>query len=261
MKKIYFKLVLALCFLIPLSSYTQEDIYYKPLSCVYSADERAGVINVGINDEFTNIQTQIIYNITDKFILFGTYNFDNFKVNYTPILFGSATTTKKNNQGYSFGGGMQFKISNLNLELLAGFERQHINNNKWYTNSDSKPWQILEKYNKPFVQGNFIFNKSRVNYAFIVKLSYLHILSHQSDKNISRIMRTSSLEGKSGLVTDICFGYDYKLLANRNLLLSGQIGFSSLLESVRYETAFSSTGQSISAGVIKLGIQYKFKSL
>lgn len=261
MKKICFKLVLALYFLIPLSSYTQEDVYYKPLSCVYSADERAGVINIGVSYEFTNIQTHVVYNATEKLILFGTYNFDHFKVIYTPLLFGRTTATKKNNQGYSFGGGMQLKVGNSNLELLAGFERQHINNNKWYTDSDSKPWQILEKYSKPFVQSNLIFNKSSINYAFILKLSYLHIFLHQSDKNLSRIMQTPEFEGKSGLVTDICFGYHYKLLANRNLILSGQIGFSSLLESVRYETAFSSTGQSISAGFIKLGIQYKFKSL
>lgn len=235
-----------------------QEVYYRPLSNIYSGNSTPNAVNVGVSFEFTNIQTQIIYNLNKSIILFGTYNIDKFTVTHTPLIWGSKTQTKKDNSGYSFGGGIRYK----RFEFLVGFEKQNVEINSKYVNSSSKSWNVYEEYYNPFIQTNIIFNKNRFNYAILLKLSYLYLSKLQSDNNPSHIMKTSGFEHKSSLGFGASFGFDYKVLPKRNLIFSSQLGLSNFTNKLKYteksNNSYSVTTIKIGGLIAKIGIHYIF---
>ena len=123
-----------LCSLVLLSysiSTRAQETFYKATSNLIVANEKKGSFDIGLNYEFQNIKTQVIYNFSKKYFAFGTYNINNSSYTYQIFLFNDTRAVENNNSVYSFGGGIQKlgRIGNYkNLELLIGFESQKVNN-------------------------------------------------------------------------------------------------------------------------------------
>lgn len=233
-----------------------QEVYYNALSNIYSSNNTPNAVNVGVSFEFTNIQSQVIYNLNKSVMLFGTFNIDKFTVVYSsPFIWGLKLQTKKNNNGYSFGGGIRYKI----FEFLVGFEKQNIEYSRIYLYTNTKQWDVDEEYYNPFIQTNIIFNKYRFNYAILLKLSHIYLTKLQSYNNPDHFMQLSGFDYKSSFVVGVSLGLDYKVLPKRNLIFSTHLGIASFVRTLRYsDQRYSYTIIDVRELIAKVGVHYIF---
>jgi hypothetical protein len=226
-----------------------QDSYYKSTSNLIVANDNKATLEIGLNYEFRNVQAQAVYLLSDKYFIFGTYNINNSSYTYETFIFGDTRVVENNNSGYSFGGGIQKlgRIGNYkNLELLIGFESQKVNNSEHFPDSTDKDY-LNQKYYKIFTQFNVIKSKTNYDFGYSLKLSYLK-LTHFDYNN------SNYFDNKSIFLLDPTLSFNYKLLTNKNLLLTSQIGFSAALNNLEYD---GDTTYLLSP-ILKFGIQYKF---
>lgn len=226
-----------------------QDTYYKSTSNLIVANEKKGSLDLGLNYEFRNIQAQAVYLLSEKYFIFGTYNVNKSSYTYETFIFGDTREVENNNSGYSFGGGIQKlgRIGNYkNLELLFGYESQKVNNSENFPDSTDKDY-LNQKYYKIFTQFNVIKSKTNYDFGYSLKLSYLKI-THFDYNN------SNYFDNKSLFLLDPTLSLNYKLLTNKSLLLTSQIGVSAALNNLEYD---GDTTYWISP-ILKFGIQYKF---
>jgi hypothetical protein len=240
--------------------------YYKPLSNIVVTDSEKGTFSLGVNYEFQNVQVQAVCNLTKKYFAFGTYNFDNSSLNYTP-LFGSNRTLEKQNSGFSLGVGIQElgRIGNYkNLELLAGFESQKVNNFDFSTNYHPEEKDHLrQNYFKIFTQFNMMKCRPNFDFGYSLKFSYLKFTHFEYyDGGLFGNSNINYFDNKSVFLLDPTLNFNYKLLPKRNLSLTSQLGISTALNklkdtSVDGNSTYYHSGYLISP-ILKFGIQYNF---
>ena len=242
---------------------------YQAISNLTNANEKAKTLDLGINYEFNNKQAQIIYNLTNKYFVFGTYNENNSTSTYKPIL-GGERKVDILNFGYSVGFGIQniFKIRNFqSTELLLGLEFQKFQTNEYLLNYPEEKDDIKQNYSKFFAQLNISKVTTNFDFGYSLKLSYFKITSYSKIDNINNF---SSLEsdftGKSTLMLDPTVNFNYKLLKNKQLFLTSQIGFSSSLLAIRDKQSEKNiwggessleTSKFYFSPILKFGIQYR----
>ncbi len=247
-----------------------SQIGYKAISNLVNANEKANTIDIGFNYEFKNQQVQLMYNFTSNYFAFGTYNIKKSTDTYYS-LFGGERKVDNNNLGYSVGVGKQ-KIVNLrnfkNTELLLGIESQKFETKEYSASYKSEEKDILKQnFYKIFAQFNMMKNRTNYDYGYSFKLSYFKITSYNFKErgNYSDGLE-KDFTGKSTLMIDPTINFNYKLLKNKNLLLTSQVGFSSMLWPIRnYKSLTGSTGLTSSSKeskfyfspILKLGIQYR----
>ncbi|MFV8347144.1 hypothetical protein [Flavobacterium sp. ZB4P13] len=234
------------------------ESYYKAVSNIVVADSEKGTFNLGVNYEFQSVQAQMIYNLTKKYFAFGTYNFDNSSLNYTPLL-GSNRTLEKQNSGFSLGVGIQElgRIGNYkNLELLAGFESQKVNNFDFFTNDlPEEKDHLKQKYFKIFTQFNMMKCRENFDFGYSLKFSYLKFTHFEYNNE-------NYFNNKSVFLLDPTLNFNYKFLPKKNLVLTSQIGVSTALnnlesQSVNGNSTYYNSGYLISP-ILRFGIQYRF---
>jgi hypothetical protein len=244
---------------------------YRAISNIVVANERKGAIDVGVSYEFSNKKAQIIYNLTDKYFVFGSYNKNNSSDRYK-TLFGDQRITENLNSGFSLGCGMQKlgKIGNFNnTEILIGFESQTNESYDYAVNYHPEEKDYLnDRYYKVFTQFNMMKNRTQFDFGFSFKLSYLKIDKYNTDKFYETVSDLKNdFTGKSTFIVDPTVQFNYKLLPNKNLILSSQAGFSSALwtindkKVVTYQSGGSSSSEEtifLFSPILKLGIQYRF---
>jgi len=171
-KKLFFYFL----FLFLESNTVAQNVFYRATSNIVAVNDNKEAIHIEINYQINITQAQLIYNLSNTYFIFGAYNFDNTSINYSPFL-GKLTTRKKNNSGFSFGAGVQ-KLGNIGkfkeLELLAGFEQQKVNNYEYLANSpELGNDHLIQDYYKLFTQ----FNMIKIGLIMIwVTLLNFHIL-------------------------------------------------------------------------------------
>lgn len=231
-----------------------QETFYKATSNLIVANEKKGTFDIGLNYEFRNIQTQVIYNFSEKYFAFVTYNINNSSYTYQTFLFNDTREVENNNSGYSFGGGIQKlgRIGNYkNLELLLGFESQKVNNFEFFPNYNPEDKDhLIQNYYKLFAQFNIIKNKTNFDFGYSLKLSYLKF-THFEYNN------WNYFDNKSVFLLDPTLTFNYKLLTNKNLLLTSQIGVSAALNNLEY-FADSTDSTYLICPILKFGIQYRF---
>ncbi len=235
-------------------SINAQDIYYRPISNLIFANTKKEVLNVGLNYEFRNTQVQAIYALSGKYFVYGTYNIDNSNYTYIPGILGSTRERENNNSGYSFGVGIQKlgAIGNYNnLELLIGYEYQKVNTTENFLNSTDKDY-LNQKYYKIFTQFNIIKSKKKFDFGYSLKLAYLKFTDYQYNDY-------SGFKNKSNIFVDPSLSFNYKMLPQKDLLITSQIGFSAALNNFVLDGG-NSTYYFISP-ILKFGIQYKFALL
>lgn len=244
--------------LLPLSSNAQ-DIFYRSTSNIVVANTTKGSIDIGISHEFGNQQAQLIYNLTEKHFVFGTYNINNSNYTYNTF-FGDERAAENHNSGFTIGGGIQ-KLGRIgsynNLELLAGFEMQHVKNLEYSPNYNPEDKDhLVQDYFKLFAQFNMMKNRTNFDFGYSLKFGFLKFTKFEYNNY------ESDFNGKSVFLLDPTLNFNYKFLPKRNLILTSQIGFSTALNNiVNTETNGSLTTVSstfIVSGILKFGIQYRF---
>ncbi|HQF47268.1 MAG TPA: hypothetical protein PLO52_04405 [Flavobacterium alvei] len=251
-----------LCSLVLISysiSTRAQDPFYKATSNLIVANEKKGTLDIGLNYEFQNIQTQVIYNFTDKYFAFGTYNINKSSYTYQTFIFGDTRAVENNNSGYSFGGGIQKlgRIGNYkNLELLIGFESQKVNNFEFSPNYNPEDKDhLIQNYYKLFTQFNMIKSKTNYDFGYSLKFSYLKFTHFEYNNGYY-------FNNKAVFFLDPTLSFNYKVLSNKNLLLTSQIGASLALNNIEYSygdggfTTFSTVY--LLSPILKFGIQYRF---
>lgn len=236
-----------------------QETFYKATSNLIVANEKKGTLDIGLNYELRKIQAQAIYLLSEKYFVFGTYNINKSSYTYQPFIFGDTREVENNNSGYSFGGGIQKlgRIGNYkNLELLIGFESQKVNNFEFFPtyNPEDKD-HLIQNYYKLFAQFNIIKSKTNFDFGYSLKLSYLKF-THFEYNN------WNYFDNKAVVFLDPTLSFNYKLLTNKNLLLTSQIGASVALNNLEYSygnggfNTFST--EYLLSPILKFGIQYKF---
>lgn len=105
-----------------------------------------------------------------------------------------------------------------------------------------------QNYYKFFTQFNVIKSKSNFDFGYSLKLSYLKF-THFEYNN------ANYLDNKSVFLLDPTLSFNYKLLTNKNLLLTSQIGVSTALNNIGY---YEGDTTYLISPILKFGIQYKF---
>ena len=242
---------------------------YQAISNLTNVNEKANVLSLGINYEFRIKQTQIIYNITDKYFVFGSYNENNSTSSYKPI-FGGERKVDILNFGYSFGFGIQ-KIAKIrkfeSTELLFGLESQKFQINGYYPNYPDEKNAVKQNYSKFFAQFNITKVKTNFDFGYSLKLSYFKITSYsKKDDKLYYSNLQADFTGKSTFMLDPTVNFNYKLLKNNRLLLTSQIGFSSSLWPISYRRTEKyswggessiETSQLYFSPIYKFGILYR----
>lgn len=236
-----------------------QEPYYIATSNLIVANAKKGTIDIGLNYEFRNIQTQVIYNFTDKYFAFGTYNINKSSYTYEPFIFGDTRAVENNNSGYSFGGGIQKlgRIGNYkNLELLIGFESQKVNNFEFSPNYNPEDKDhLIQNYHKIFAQFNIIKSKTNYDFGYSLKFSYLKFTDFEYNNGYY-------FNNKEVFFLDPTLSFNYKVLSNKNLLLTSQIGASIALNN--HEDSYGDGGFTTFSTVyllnpiLKFGFQYRF---
>jgi hypothetical protein len=242
---------------------------YQAISNLTNGNEKANVVDLGINYEFNNKQAQIIYNITDKYFLFGSYNENNSTSAYKS-LFGVERKVNVLNSGYSIGFGIQ-KIVKMrkfeSTELLFGLESQKFQTSDYIVNYRLEGTDLKQNYSKFFTQFNIAKVRTGFDFGYSLKLSYFIITSYSLKDNKPNSSNLKiDLRGKSTFMLDPTLNFNYKILKDKQLLFTSQIGFSSSLWQIRDKKTvkYSSGGESSSttiqfyfSPILKLGIQYR----
>lgn len=247
--------LIGIFFSIPIEA---QETFYRAASNIVVADSEKETFNLGVNYEFQSVQAQMVYNLTEKYFAFGTYNFDNSNLTYT-TLFGSKRTIEKQNTGFSFGGGMQKfgRIGNYkNLELLVGFESQKVNNFEFSPNYNPEDKDHLtQNYYKLFTQFNMMKSKTNFDFGYSLKFAYLKFTHFEYNNG-------NYFDNKSVFLLDPTLNFNYKFLPKKNLLLTTQIGISTALNNLEYtsvEGSFTNyTTEYLISPILKFGIQYRF---
>ena len=104
-----------------------------------------------------------------------------------------------------------------------------------------------KNYYKIFTQFNVIKSKTNFDFGYSLKFSYLK-LTHFEYNN------SNYFENKSIFLLDPTLSFNYKLLTNKNLLLTSQIGVSAALNNLEYNGITTY----LMSPILKFGIQYKF---
>ena len=252
-----------ICLLILFCSITvkAQETYYRAKSNLIVANEKKGAVDIGLNYEFRNIQAQVIYNFSEKYFVFGTYNINNSSYNYETFIFGDTRTVENNNSGYSFGGGIQKlgRIGNYkNLELLIGFESQKVNNFEFFPNYNPEDKDhLIQNYHKFFVQFNILKSKANFDFGYSLKLSYLKFTHFEYNNG-------NYFDNKSVFLLDPTLTFNYKFLTDKKLLLTSQIGVSAALNNLEYfygDGNFTTfTKEYLISPILKFGIQYRFNA-
>ncbi|WP_309607594.1 hypothetical protein [Flavobacterium sp.] len=261
---------------IPFLMNGQQDILgltshaYKATSNITNLNEKSNVLDIGVSYELRNKQTQVIYNLTNKYFLFGTYN-DNNSTSTYKVLFGDEQKIDIINFGYSIGFGIQ-KIAKLrkfeNTELLFGCELQKFRTSQYSANYTDEKDFLEQNYSKIFAQFNIAKARTNFDFGYSLKLSYFIITSYstKNDKLYFSNLK-NDFTGKSTFMLDPTLNFNYKLLKNKQLLLTSQIGFSSSLWTISdRKTEKNSWGGESSletykfyfSPILKFGIQYRF---
>ena len=247
---------LLLFFFFTLSIFSQsDDLLYHETSNILVSEKKSNVLDLGINYIFGYKEFQAIYNINKQFLAFGSYNF-NTSTEERSGFFGDKITQENNNSGYSLGLGIKNfgEIGDYEtLEVLVGYEFQEAITGSYFTNSNyfQKKELLAQKYYKFFTQFNMIENGNRHLSAISLKISYFKFLQNPIYNGATNLFFTPS------------YSYNYKLLSNKSLILTSQIGISVPIKS--FESYFYSAdgnlfgGQSnyVVGAILKFGIQYK----
>lgn len=251
---------LILLFLFPILINAQFN--YRAISNIVVSNPKKGAVDVGINYEFRNKQVQLLYNLTEAYFVFGTYNFNTSTNNYkTYSMWGGDVerTSENDNSGFSFGAGKQHlgKIGPFNnTEVLVGLEIQKVNSFDYATNyTTTYKEHIINNYFKAFGQFNMTKSRKFFDLGFSMKLSYLKYTLYEYNKSVN------DFTGKSTLLIDPTMHFNFKMLDNKNLLFTSQIGLSTALWPI---SDFKSNGYSSSESIIflispilKFGLQYR----
>ncbi len=231
-----------------------QEPFYEATSNLIVTNSEKGTFDIGLNYEFRNIQAQVIYNFSEKYFAFGTYNINKSSYTYQTFIFGDTREVENNNSGYSFGGGIQKlgRIGNYkNLELLIGFESQKVNNFEFFPNYNPEDKDhLIQNYYKLFAQFNIVKSKTNYDFGYSLKLSYLKF-THFEYNN------ANYFDNKSLFFLDPTLSFNYKFLTDKNLLLTSQIGVSAALNNLEYFSDFTDSTYLISP-ILKFGIQYRF---
>jgi hypothetical protein len=258
---------LLLILLLPFFANAQHA--YKAISNIVNANEISNVLDVGISYEVGNKQVQMIYNLTDKYFVFGTYNENNSTSTYKAF-FGDKRKIDILNFGYSIGFGIQ-KITKMrkfqSTEILFGLESQKFQTSQYSPNYPEEKDFLKQNYSKFFTQFNITKIRTNFDFGYSLKLSYFVITSYSSDDSKPYFLNLKSdLTGKSTLMVDPTVNFNYKILKNKQLLFTSQIGFSSSLWNISdKKTEKNSSGAESSltttkfyfSPILKFGIQYR----
>ena len=182
------------------------------------------------------------------------YNF-NKSISSSKSLFGDVTNYQNNNIGYSFGAGFRNfgKIGAFKtLELVGGYEyhKDFIERlGEKYNFSFEAP--LDQSYTKYFIQFNAIYEGRRNVSALSLKISSFKFLENPLYKGQTNVFIAPS------------YSFCYKLLKNKSLVLSSQVGLSIPIKNFETKTdsgsvLFISQSDYIIGGILKFGIQYKF---
>jgi hypothetical protein len=246
--------------------FVSNNFFYRATSNIVVANPKKEVIDLGISYEFGNKQAQIIYNITDKYFVFGSYNLNN-STNVYKKLFSDVRINENSNSGFSVGFGTQ-KLFNWtsfnNSEILFGFEKQEVDRIDYDQNylPEEKIFLILGYY-KFFTQFNMMKNRPRYDLGFSFKLSYLKLNKYDTNDFLTL---KNDFTGKSTLLGDATFNFNFKTLKNKNLIFTSQVGFSAAFWTIydKKEETYPTGGYSIAEStlypfspILKFGIQYR----
>ena len=240
--------------LFPLFMYSQTDLAYHEPSNILLIEKNEKVLDIGINYNSQYKEFQAIYNLNNKFSAFAMYNFNDSESS-TKSVFGDVTNYQNNNTGYSLGAGFRnfgtigrYKI----LELLVGYEyhKDFIEKlGKKYSSFDNLP--LDQSYSKFFLQFNMIKENERTVSAFSLKTSTFKFIENPLYK------------GQKNIFIAPTYSFCYKILSDKSLVLSSQIGVSvpvRIFENIRDfgNNGYSTQSDYIISGILKFGIQYKF---
>ena len=242
---------------------------YQAISNLTNVNEKSKILDVGVSYEIGNKQVQMIYNLTNKYFVFGTYNENNSSYVFKPW-FGDQRKVNILNFGYSVGFGIQ-KIAKIrkfqSTELLFGLESQKFQTNEYSPNYPEEKDAVKQNYSKFFVQFNIIKVKANFDFGYSLKLSYFKITSYsEKDDKLYFSNLQVDFTGKSTFMLDPTVNFNYKLLKNDQLLLTSQIGFSSSLWTIsdRRTEKYSwggvssiETSKFYFSPILKFGIQYR----
>ncbi len=252
----YFSIKILFCFFTITSFSQSEDLSYHETSNILVSEKKSKALNIGVNYTLGYKEFQVIYSIDSRFLVFGMYNYNTLTEERTAF-FGDKITQENNNNGYCLGIGIKNfgEIGDYEtLEILGGYEFQKAAIASYFTNSKYvREKEFLDqKYFKYFVQFNMIQNGNRHFSGTSIKISYFKFQENQIYKNSTNLFFTPS------------YSYNYKLLSNRSLILTSQIGISIPIKS--FETSNSSDNGSfisqqsdyVIGAILKFGVQYKF---
>ena len=254
-------------FLIILLPFLANAQYYSATSNLFSTNNEANNLDLGINYEFKNTQLQALYNITEKYSVFATYNFNKTTTEYTTFLWGSKKAIDVDNSGYTVG--LLYHIKGRlgrfkNLEVLVGVENQTVFTADYFINyrPESKEY-LTEQYYKIFTQFNMTKIRKNVDIGYSFKLSYLKFIAYNY-----YFGSKGNLDGKETFFIDPTYNLNFKPDGNNNFKLTAQIGFSAALNTLKDEQITSSANGIIYSTyteevyllspILKFGLQYQF---
>jgi len=238
-----------------------QENFYRASPSVINAYSNAGTTQLEINHQISITQFQIVQNVSKRYFLFGTYNFDHTNKTFRTFIFGDKRTIEKNNTGFSVGAGIQ-NLGSVgsyeNLELLLGFEKQKVDNIEFFTDAQSpRRDHLIQEYYKVFTQINLMKNRTNFDFGYSLKASYLKFTK------IEYNTITDVFEGKSLIFLDPTVSFNYKFLTNKNLIATSQIGLSLPLSNLENRSVssgeiMSATRSYLASPIFKVGIQYRF---
>jgi len=235
-----------------------QDTFYRATSNLAMINTEKGTLDIGVSHEFGNQQLQAIYNLSDKYFVFGTFNINRAKYTYQTF-FGDSRTAQNHNSGFSFGGGIQKlgRIGNYShLEILGGLEMQTIDNVEFSPdyNPEEKDY-LFEKYYKLFVQFNMMKNRKNYDFGYSLKFGYLKFTDYKGSSG-------NDFDNQEIFLLDPTLNFNFKFLPKRSLKLTTQIGFSTALNTISdkqtFGSGYSETTVQIFSGILKIGLQYRF---
>lgn len=253
MKRVFFISVFATSFL-----GFGQSVFISPLGNFENPNFDKNNLQIGYSYQFKNSSFDLAYNLSDSYMIFGSYQFQDVK--YNGWLFDN-TYNDVDENGFVLGLGYHFEkkeSQTFKNELLAGFESKNTALIARKLFSDT-PTHYEYKYNRYFTQINLIKEKSKIDWVFSGKLSYLNFY------DIKNIDDDYNLEDINFICLDPTVSLNWKPFKTENFIVHTQTGVNLLLNGSKtstYTNGDSSVNEVEKYGsglILLVGVKYNFQ--
>lgn len=251
-------------------SFAQHS-YQNTSSIIVNSNNKKNEASVETSFEFNHFQLTGIYNISEKVFLHSnlTLNVLQQKADkfFSGFLEGKPIILHNNDVGFGLGFGLQNigRIGKYNIQSIFGYEyeKQNYTFDERRLNNYDNLVDSVSNQNTAYYKVSSNLNLTKINdkynFSYLLRLAYCKFTKYQYD-NTDATIRNSGFA-----IAEPAVEIDFKLLKNKNLFITTQVGLSLPLGNFEYSykadlpfDATTDTNEYLLDIILKLGVKYNF---